>query len=225
MENLYGVIASDRRERSNPKSFERMRDFRLLRRLRLLAMTLLIPLASCTSGDTEPPRTNIAADENQPTQTGSNTRVSFSSDGIVRAILNAKGIRMFERQHYTLLDSAVRVDFFDKENKHSSVLTGRRAFINDLNKNMTAYDSVRIVSDSGTTVLTDSLFWDNTTKEIRSDADVTISEKNGRITKGKGFVSDQDMTNYHILHPVIDAPSSVFQNPNTQQPLSTPFKP
>jgi len=191
----------------------------------ILLLFCLFSFLSCTSGETEPPRTNMISDENQPTQTGSNTRVSFSSDGIVRAILNAKGIRMFERQHYTLLDSAVRVDFFDQENKHSSVLTSRRAFINDLNKNMTAYDSVRIVSDSGTTVITDSLFWDNTTKRIRSDANVTITEKNGRITRGKGFESDQDMTDYHILHPIIDAPAAVFQNPNAQQPLATPFKP
>jgi LPS export ABC transporter protein LptC len=197
----------------------------IARRALGLVIAVALSLNSCTSGETEPPRTNIAADENQATQTGSNTRVAFSSDGIVRAILNAKGIRMFERQHYTLLDSAVRVDFFDQQNRHSSILTSHRAFINDLNKNMTAYDSVRIVSDSGTTVNTDSLFWDNNTKLIHSDANVVITEKNGRITKGKGFESDQDMTDYHILHPVIDAPASVFQNPNAQQPLATPFKP
>ena len=185
----------------------------------------LLGLLSCTSGEVEPPKTNIIATDDQPTQVGSNTRVTFSSDGIVRAIMNAKGVRMYERQHFTKLDSAVRVDFFNQDNQHSSVLTSHRAFINDLNKNMTAYDSVLIVSDSGTVVLTDSLFWDNTTKQIRSDADVKITEPNGRITRGKGFVSDQELTNYHILHPIIDAPAGVYQNPNVQQPLSTPFKP
>jgi hypothetical protein len=89
---------------------------------------------------------------------------------------------------------------------------------------MTAYDSVKIVSDSGTLVETDSLLWDNNAKEIRSDAFVRITEKNGRITNGHGFVSDQDMENYHILHPIIDAPADSYQNPRSQAPLSTPFK-
>ena len=55
---------------------------------------------------------------------------------MVRAVLNARGVRIYDQAHYTLLDSAVRVDFFDKENKHSSILTSRRAQINDLNKNI-----------------------------------------------------------------------------------------
>ncbi len=180
-------------------------------------------LLSCTSGEIEPPKTTVALSQDQPTQIGSDTRVSFSSDGVVRAVLKAKGVRMYEQQHYTLLDSSVRVDFFNQQNIHSSVLTSRRAFINDLNKNMTAYDSVRIVSDSGTVVITDSLLWDNTKKEIRSDAFVRITEPNGRVTNGHGFVSDQELTNYHILHPIIDAPGD-FKNPNAPQPIATPFK-
>lgn len=182
-------------------------------------------LTSCTSGEVTPPKTAIIAEQEGPTQIGSETRVTFSNDGVVRAVLSAKGIRIFERQRHTNLDSAVRVDFFDKENRHSSVLTSRRALINDNTKNMTAYDSVKITSDSGTVVITDSLLWDNSAHEIRSDAFVRITEKNGRVTNGHGFVSDQDMTNYHILHPIIDAPSSAYQNPTKQAPLSTPIKP
>ena len=185
---------------------------------------ILFCCASCSTGDLEPPRTSTTISKNEPSQSGSNTRVSFSSDGMVRAVLNARGIRIYDQAHYTLLDSAVRVDFFDKENKHSSILTSRRAQINDLNKNMTAYDSVKVASDAGTLVETDSLVWDNSNKEIRSDAFVKITEANGRITRGHGFVSDQELQNYHILRPIIDAPSSVYQNSNSSPGLSTPFK-
>lgn len=189
------------------------------------SILLALLLTSCTSGEVTPPKSATIAEQEGPTQIGTDTRVTFSSDGKVRAVLNARGIRIWERQRYTKLDSSVRVDFFDKENKHSSVLTSRRAFINDNTKNMTAYDSVRIASDSGTVVITDSLLWDNQTHEIRSDAFVRITERNGRITNGRGFVSDQDMTNYHILHPIIDAPTSAYQNPSSVAPLSTPIKP
>jgi LPS export ABC transporter protein LptC len=155
--------------------------------------------------------------------------MTFSSDGKVRAVMNARGVRVFEAKRHTLLDSSVHVDFFDRESKHSSVLTSHRAYIDDNTKNMTAYDSVRILSDSGTLVQTDSLVWDNGTHKLRSDAFVQITERTGRITKGHGFESDQDLVNYKILLPIIDAPSNSFQNMNgapafspQSQPLSMP---
>jgi LPS export ABC transporter protein LptC len=148
--------------------------------------------------------------------------MSFSSDGKVRAVMNASGVRVFEQKRYTLLDSAVHVDFFDRDANHSSVLTSRRAFIDDNTHNMTAYDSVRVLSDSGTLVETDSLLWDNNTHKLHSDAFVRITEKSGRITRGHGFESDQDLVNYKILLPIIDAPSSTFENMNNAPAFSSP---
>jgi LPS export ABC transporter protein LptC len=148
--------------------------------------------------------------------------MSFSSDGKVRAVMNARGVRVFEQKRYTLLDSAVHVDFFDGDANHSSVLTSHRAYIDDNTKNMTAYDSVRVLSDSGTLVETDSLLWDNLTHKLHSDAFVRITEKSGRITRGHGFESDQDLVNYKILLPIIDAPSSTFENMNRTPSFSSP---
>src|SRR5205823_1227780 len=109
--------------------------------------------------------------------------------------------------------------------KHSSVLTSHRAFIDDNTKNMTAYDSVKVLSDSGTLVETDSLLWDNGTHKMHSDAYVRITEKSGRITRGHGFESDQDLVNYKILLPIIDAPSSTFENMNNRPTFSSPTQP
>ena len=78
--------------------------------------------------------------------------------------------------------------------------------IDDRTKNMIAYDSVRTKSDAGVLVETDSLVWDNVTRHIRSEAFVRITEKNGRITTGYGFESDQDLINYRIKRPTILAP-------------------
>lgn len=148
--------------------------------------------------------------------------MSFSSDGKVRAVMNASGVRVFEQKRKTYLDSNVHVDFFDRDANHSSVLTSHRAFIDDNTKNMTAYDSVRVLSDSGTLVETDSLLWDNLTHKLHSDAFVRITEKTGRITRGHGFESDQDLVNYKILLPVIDAPTSTFENMNKAPSFSSP---
>ena len=53
----------------------------------------------------------------------------------------------------------------------------------------------------GTTVDTDSLEWDNKAQTIHSDAPVHIVEKDGRVTDGIGFESDQNLEHYHIMRP------------------------
>jgi LPS export ABC transporter protein LptC len=190
--------------------------------MRLFAMTLMFFLASCTSNEVKPTTAPIASSDDLPSSTSVHTRMTFSSDGKVRAVMNAFGVRMFEQKRYTLLDSAVHVDFFDRDANHSSVLTSHRAFIDDNTKNMTAYDSVKVLSDSGTLVETDSLLYINATHKLHSDSFVRITEKSGRITRGHGFESDQDLVNYKILLPIIDAPSSSFENMNNAPAFSSP---
>ena len=112
----------------------------------------------------------------------------------------------FEAKHYTWLDSGVRVDFYNRSGLHSSVLTSESAEVNSMNNNMTAYGHVHIVSDSGATVDTDSLLWDNKSQIVRSDAPVHIVEKNGRVTDGIGFESDQSLEHYHILRRRLSHP-------------------
>jgi LPS export ABC transporter protein LptC len=157
----------------------------------------------------------------KPSQISYNTSMNFSNAGMLRAILHAKRVETYDTKHYTWLDSGVRVDFYDREGLHSSVLTSLTARVNSINNNMTAYGHVHIVSDSGTTVDTDSLEWINQTQIIHSDAPVHIVEKNGRITNGIGFESDQNLAHYQILRPTIEAPSGTFQPNGTTSPNSS----
>ena len=159
---------------------------------------------------------------NMPATVSYNTSMNFSSDGFLRAILHAGRVETFDTKQYTLLDSGVRVDFYNSSGLHSSVLTSQSAEVNSTNNNMTAYGHVHIVSDSGTTVDTDSLQWDNKTQEVQSAAPVHIVEKNGRITDGIGFESDQNLEHYHIMHPTIIAPTGSYQ---TQTPGSHNVQP
>jgi LPS export ABC transporter protein LptC len=150
---------------------------------------------------------------NKPATVSYNTSMNFSSEGVLRAILHAGRVQTYEMKQYTWLDSGVRVDFYNGSGLHSSVLTSQSAEVNSTNNNMTAYGHVHIVSDSGTTVDTDSLQWDNKTQHVQSAAPVHIVEKNGRTTDGIGFESDQNLEHYHILHPTIIAPTGSYQTP------------
>jgi LPS export ABC transporter protein LptC len=150
---------------------------------------------------------------NKPATVSYNTSMNFSSDGVLRAILHAGRVQTYETKQYTWLDSGVRVDFYKHDGLHSSVLTSQSAEVNSTNNNMTAYGHVHIVSDSGTTVDTDSLQWDNKTQQVQSAAPVHIVEKNGRTTDGIGFESDQNLEHYHIMQPTIIAPTGSYQTP------------
>ncbi len=182
----------------------------------LVACSLLVSivLISCEDEEVRPDILPVAIAKEVPTQTSWNARLSFSTDGVVRGVLSARRVRVYELERKTVLDSNLKVDFFGADSKHTSVLTASWARINDASKDMTAFDSVQVRSDNGVLVETDSLVWENQTRMVRSDAFVRITEKNGRITTGMGFESDQDLVSYRILRPVITAPSSAFGNSN-----------
>ena len=180
----------------------------------LLFLLSLLLIGGCANDTKVQPAVvpTVIPDE-EPSQVSFDTHMQFSNEGLPRAILSAGRIRVYDKRRQTVLDSSVRVDFFDREGKHSSVLTARWANINDQTKYMVAYDSVKIVSDSGTTVYTDSLTWNNETQQITSPANVKIVERSGRVTTGRGFESDQSLSNYKILKTTIVAPGSTLQQP------------
>jgi len=186
-----------------------------------LLILLLLVIAGCGgSSDVKPTSIGNSTEADPPSQTSYNVLMNFSSDGIVRAVLTARRVRTFDVKRQTILDSTLKVDFYSPKAYHTNVLTARRALIDDRSKNMIAYDSVRTRSDHGVLVETDSLVWDNMARQIRSDAFVKITEKNGRITTGYGFESDQDLVNYRIKRPTIVAPRSSIENINASSSLS-----
>ncbi len=178
----------------------------------MTALFLFAAFLGCDEGPKAlPSNSNIPiVGADKPGQVSYNTSMNFSASGILRAILHAGRVQTFETKRYTWLDSSVRVDFYNKEGLHSSTLTSRSAKINTSTNDMTAYEHVYIVSDSGTTVDTDSLEWENKAQTIHSDAPVHIVEKDGRVTDGIGFESDQNLEHYHILQPTIVSPSEAF---------------
>jgi LPS export ABC transporter protein LptC len=181
----------------------------------LLTLALLIILASCDDAEKVQP-VNIAGVSDHPAQISYNTTMTFSSEGIVKAVLHARRVRTYEDQRFTYLDSGVRVNFFDREGRHTTTLTSQSASVNLANNNMTAYTNVHIVSDSGTVVDTDSLQWLNKEQQLHSDAHVRIAEKNGRVTTGIGFQSDQSLAHYQILRPTIETPGDVWTDQTHQ---------
>jgi LPS export ABC transporter protein LptC len=133
-----------------------------------------------------------------PSQESWNSTVTFTDSAHLRAVLWSGHISVYTPREYTLLDESVRVDFYNEFEQHTSVLTARRGKVNDRTRDFEAYDNVVVVSDSGTVLKTDRLFWTNATRLIHTDAFVEITSPNEQI-RGHGMESDQSLKNYRIF--------------------------
>jgi LPS export ABC transporter protein LptC len=134
-----------------------------------------------------------------PAQESWDSKVIFSDSGKTTAILYAGHLRMFAETKETLLDSGVRVDFYNPQEIKTTTLTSKSGRVDDATKNLYAIDSVVAVSDSGVTIKTDELMWRNKDAKIVSDKFVTILTAKEKI-QGYGFESNQSLTNYVIYN-------------------------
>ena len=132
-----------------------------------------------------------------PSQESWNSTVVFSDSARVRARLWSAHISAYADQRITILEESLRVDFYNDDQEHSSLLTARRGKVNDLTHDLEAYENVVVVSDSGTTLRTERLFWNNQTRKIHTDAFVDIVSSKEHIM-GHGMESDQGLKNYRI---------------------------
>jgi LPS export ABC transporter protein LptC len=164
-----------------------------MNRFHIVALLLLAGCAEKINPSVQP-----LPDSSLPSQESWKSTVYFTDSARIKAILWAGHIADFQNQRITFLDDSVHVDFFDGEGRHTSLLTSRRGRVNDATQDFEAYDNVVVVSDSGSTMKTDSLFWTNADRTIHTNSFVNITSPTEHIT-GQGLVSDQDLRNYKIF--------------------------
>ena len=70
----------------------------------------------------------------------------------------------YNEKSHILLDTNVTVDFFDQDERHTSILTSDVAEIDQKTNNMKASGNVVAISDSGITLFSEILFWDSKKK-------------------------------------------------------------
>jgi len=159
-------------------------------------MVLMLSIVGCE----EKMRPSVVA-VNQgvlPSQESWKSTVTFSDSAKVKAILWAGHITVYSPRQYTLLDDSLHVDFFDEQERHTSLLTARRGKVDDRSEDFEAHENVVVTSDSGTVLTTERLFWNNAKRQISTDAFVDIVSPTEHIM-GHGMVSDQSLKNYKIF--------------------------
>lgn len=165
---------------------------------KFLYILITLIFASCVEEKIKPPVGSISDSTRMPSQESWNSKVIISENGILRAILFADHITVYDDERIRLLED-VKIDFYDEYKHKTTTLTSDKGKVDDKTKNLYALGNVVAVSDSGDTLWTDELMWNNKKEKITTDKFVTISTKKERI-EGYGFESDQHLKNYVVYN-------------------------
>ncbi len=152
----------------------------------------------CSEEKLKPAISSIGLGRDIPTQESWNAKIIFTDSGRVTAVLRAGHIALFQQKRYTELDSSITVDFYDQQQRHTSVLTALRGRVNDITHDFEAHGNVVVVSDSGTTLMTEDLYWSNKTQKVNTPSFVDITSPTEHI-QGHGFESDQGLKHYTVF--------------------------
>lgn len=165
----------------------------------LAPLFLLTLLIGCDDEKVKPSINTALKVEELPAQESWNSKVFFTDSGKTKAVLYAGHLRMYTGARETLLDSNIKVEFFNDLEKVATTLTSKRGKVDDITRNLYAIDSVVAVNDSGVTLITQELMWRNDDRKIVSENFVTILTSIEKI-QGYGFESDQSLDNYVIYN-------------------------
>jgi LPS export ABC transporter protein LptC len=160
---------------------------------------VIIFILSCSKNKVEPTVNTTISFEEIPDQESWNSTIIFTDSGKTKAILYAGHLKVFSKTKETLLDSNIKVDFYDADEIKSSTLTSKRGRVDENTDNLFAFDSVVAINDSGIVVSSDEMMWRNKDRKIISDKYVTIVSPTEKIN-GYGFESDQSLHNYVIYN-------------------------
>ncbi len=141
----------------------------------------------------------IDADEMKfPDQEGWNSTVTSTQNGVVTAVIEYGHMQRFNKNKIVEFDQNIVVDFFDEQGNHTSQLTSEKGRLDEATNNIEAFGNVHVVSDTGITLQTEHIWWDNRLEKIVSDEFVTITTAENDTIYGTGFESDQNLENWVI---------------------------
>lgn len=133
-----------------------------------------------------------------PQQESWNSTIVVSDSGRISAIIVAGYIRVSDLSRQTQMSQGVKVRFFNREGRQTSVLTSDEGTVDEVNNNLEARKNVVVVSSDASQMKTEKLFWDNQRQLIYTPEYVQITTAKDKL-QGHGFESDQSLKNYRIF--------------------------
>jgi LPS export ABC transporter protein LptC len=166
-----------------------------------MGMVLSMLLAGLVAGcHKDTPSTPSGEEVRIPDQEARDFTLTESSEGKKSWTLWSSYAAMYNDRN--LVDArTVRIEFFDREGKKNSTLTADQGLVFQRTNDLEARGKVRVTTESGVTLETDSLRWQNARGKIVSDAFVRVT-RNGDVVTGYGFESDATLEHFHLAREV-----------------------
>ncbi len=169
-----------------------------MRKSRKICVIVFLALILCAGCTRKENAITPVSNRETPDQEMWNFDVKVTNKGKLEAHLKAGHMLFFSAQNQSFLNEGVLVDFFDNEGKTVSTLTSDSGMFNDKVQNVKAIKNVVVESDSGVTLYTEELSFDQNREKIFTDKAVKITTTQGDTFHGIGFESDPQLKFWKI---------------------------
>jgi len=169
-------------------------------KVKLLSVFLVIGLLSMGCEATEIKKSGESR-IGRPDAESWQATITLTNEGAKRAVIRSGHLEKYNERQYILLDQNVDADFFNAEEVYTTNLKSKMAKIDEEEDFLIAIGDVVVVSDSGVTLFTDTLSWDNVREKIFTDDSVKFITESQDTIYGIGFESDVELNNWKILKP------------------------
>ena len=139
--------------------------------------------------------------DGQPDAESWNATITLTNKGAKRAVIRAGHLEKYNERRYILLNEEVDADFFNENEIYTTNLKSKIAEVDEEEDFLIAIGNVVVLSDSGVTLFTDTLSWDNIREKVYTDDKVIFITEEQDTLYGIGFESDVELDNWKILKP------------------------
>lgn len=98
-----------------------------------------------------------------------------------------------------IMVDTVQIRFFDEKQEEHATLHSLKGTLNTKTHNIIVRDSVNLFTSDSVLLYTDSLFWQNDSQKILTDARVRITKQDGTVIAGKGLKTAPDLKRIEVL--------------------------
>jgi len=166
----------------------------------LVAVAVVAIVASQSGCQSRTASAPGAAELHFPDQEARDFTLTETSEGKKNWTLWASYAAMYNAKN--LVDAkTIQIEFFDSKGKRYSTLVADQGLVDQRTNNLEAIGRVRIVTETGVQMETDSLHWINNTQKIISESFVKVT-RNHDVVTGYGFESDPNLDHFHLKREV-----------------------
>lgn len=167
-----------------------------MRKYRLPSIFITVLLAILLFDNCEEDKIEDALPQQFPTITLEDFRLTETKNGQKLWILNAEAAWVYDE---IIKIDKVEIKFYDEDNIEFSVLHAPGGRLNTETHNILVGDSVYVVTNDSTKLFTDSLFWENDSQRIVTNASVKIMKQDGTVIEGRGLKTDPYLKKIEVL--------------------------